>query len=355
MQSNEIVASPGQAGGKRKILLDGNSLVLEDFMLLRTGEVELGLSEDAWRRVEEGRRVVDDLLERKQVAYGINTGFGNFANVLIPPDKLSELQENLIRSHASGTGSPLTIEQTRGLMVLRINVLAKGYSGISRQTLEQLIEAFNKSCLSLVPEKGTVGASGDLAPLSHLALGLMGEGQMWDPSEMRWAPAVEVLHKNGLRPLTLQAKEGLALINGTQLITSLGKSDQTSVRNVLIFNATSTGAEALARAINVSLCADGIAALTLEALRGTPAAFREEIHAVLLLCNYHRARAGDSHVLSFRHVRTRDRFGLHETCGPFYCLILLPSKNPIGIVVRFRTATLCAAFLRYVRILSCCS
>lgn len=244
----------------RTVLLDGNSLTIEDFMALRTGEVVLGLTDDAWRRVEEGRKVVDDLLDRKQVAYGINTGFGNFANVLIPPEKLRELQENLIRSHSSGTGSPLTVEQTRGLLTLRINVLAKGYSGISRASLEQLIAAFNKSCLSKVPQKGTVGASGDLAPLSHLALGLMGEGEMWDVQEQKWAPAAEVLAKNGLRPLTLQAKEGLALINGTQLITSLC-------------------AEALSRSINISLCADGIAAMTLEALRGTPAAFREEIHA----------------------------------------------------------------------------
>jgi len=244
----------------KMVLLDGNSLTIDDFMALRTGDVVLGLTDDAWRRVEEGRKVVDDLLDRKQVAYGINTGFGNFANVLIPPEKLRELQENLIRSHSSGTGSPLTVEQTRGLLTLRINVLAKGYSGISRASLEQLIAAFNKSCLSKVPQKGTVGASGDLAPLSHLALGLMGEGEMWDVQEQKWAPAAEVLAKNGLRPLTLQAKEGLALINGTQLITSLC-------------------AEALSRSINISLCADGIAAMTLEALRGTPAAFREEIHA----------------------------------------------------------------------------
>lgn len=206
---------------KTLVLLDGCTLTLENFMALRSGEVELGLTEDAWRRVEEGRGVVDDLLDQRVVAYGINTGFGNFANVLIAPDKLSELQQNLIRSHASGTGSPLTVEQTRGLLTLRINVLAKGYSGISRASLEHLVAAFNRSCLSYVPEKGTVGASGDLAPLSHLALGMMGEGRMWDAAEERWAEAAEVLAKNGLSPLRLQAKEGLALINGTQLITSL--------------------------------------------------------------------------------------------------------------------------------------
>jgi len=296
---------------KDVVVLDGASLTLEDFMRLRTGEVRLALSEEAWQRVEAGRRVVDDLLERKQVAYGINTGFGNFANVLIPPVKLRELQENLIRSHAAGTGEPLTIERTRGLMVLRINVLAKGFSGISRTTLERLIEAFNKSCLSQVPEQGTVGASGDLAPLSHLALGLMGEGDMWDPLLKKWAPAAEVLNNYGLCPLELQPKEGLALINGTQLITSLG-------------------AEALARAINVSVCADGIAALTLEALRGTPVAFREEIHA---------ARPHDGQIRAARNLRAvllahpSTIHDSHRNCGQVqdsYSLRCIPQVHGIA-------------------------
>ncbi len=138
-----------------EILLDGNSLTEQQFMRLRSGSARLGLTDEAWQRVASGRRVIDGLLERGEIAYGINTGFGNFANVLIPANKLQELQENLIRSHAAGTGEPLSPEQTRGLLILRINVLAKGFSGISSTTLQQLIDAFNNSCLSLVPEKVT--------------------------------------------------------------------------------------------------------------------------------------------------------------------------------------------------------
>lgn len=243
------------------VLLDGQTLSVETLESLRRGTQKIGLTEEAWQRVEEARSVVEDILQRKEVVYGINTGFGNFADVVISPDKLQRLQENLIRSHAAGVGDPLNVEQTRALLVLRINCLAKGHSGISRKTLEQLIEAFNHSCLSFVPQKvchylpshkihnttkslketaslsigmillliliiihpqGTVGASGDLAPLAHLALGLMGEGKMWDEEEKTWGEASEILKKKSLSPLTLQAKEGLALINGTQLITSLG-------------------------------------------------------------------------------------------------------------------------------------
>ena len=146
------------------------------------------------------------------------------------------------------------------LLALRINVLAKGHSGISQETLDKLILAFNKDCLSVVPEKGTVGASGDLAQLSHLALGLMGEGLMWAP-DGSIGDASAILASVGLKPIKLGAKEGLAMINGTQLITSLG-------------------AEAVERAANVALCADVAVALSLEALKGTPQAYHASIHSV---------------------------------------------------------------------------
>lgn len=146
------------------------------------------------------------------------------------------------------------------LLALRINVLAKGYSGISLETLKQVIEVFNASCLPYVPEKGTVGASGDLAPLSHLALGLIGEGKMWSPKS-GWADAKYVLAAHGLKPIVLKPKEGLALINGTQMITSLG-------------------CEAVERASAIARQADIVAALTLEVLKGTTKAFDTDIHAV---------------------------------------------------------------------------
>ncbi|CAG2055541.1 unnamed protein product, partial [Timema podura] len=226
------------------------------------------------------------------VVYGITTGFGNFARTVIDSDKLEELQYNLIRSHAAGVGTPLSPEKTRMLLALRINVLAKGHSGISLNTLNTLIAAFNghvevnipASCLSMVPEQGSVGASGDLAPLAHLALGLLGEGEMWSPKtgwenankvlEARGLKALElsdmegiaptnllVLEAHGLKPLKLSAKEGIALINGTQLITSLG-------------------AEAVERAYIIALQADVVAALTLEVLKGTSRAFDSDVQLI---------------------------------------------------------------------------
>ena len=128
-----------------------------------------------WDRVAAGRQVVDNIVASGEVAYGINTGFGLFSNVIVKPDELVELQENLIRSHAAGVGTPLTVPQTRMLLALRMNTLTRGHSGVRPETLRQMVDAFNADCLSVVPSKGTVGASGDLAPLSHLALGLMGE------------------------------------------------------------------------------------------------------------------------------------------------------------------------------------
>ncbi|ETL33081.1 histidine ammonia-lyase [Phytophthora nicotianae CJ01A1] len=249
---------------KSELVLDGESLCAEDLVQLSKGDTSISLSKEAWKRVACGREVVDNILKDKtRVAYGINTGFGLFSNVIIGPEKLTELQENLIRSHSSGTGEPLTPAQTRMLLALRINVLAKGHSGIRVQTLEQLVDAFNADCLSVVPARGTVGASGDLAPLAHLALGMMGEGPMWDKVEGEFvvSEASKVLGKHGLKPVQLGAKEGLAMINGTQLITSVG-------------------AEAVVRAQNVANCADIAVALTLEVLCGTVNAFHPRIHAV---------------------------------------------------------------------------
>ncbi|KAG9345776.1 hypothetical protein JZ751_008921 [Albula glossodonta] len=226
------------------ISLDGNSLTTADLVCLGKGLTKIKLTPEAEQRVKRSREVIETIIKENKVVYGVNTGFGKFANTVIPKDKLKELQENLIRSHAAGVGSPLSPERTRMLLALRINVLAKGHSGVSMETLQAMIEAFNASCLSLVPEKGTVGASGDLAPLSHLTLGLMGEGQMWSPKS-GWG----------------NAKEGLALNNGTQLITSLG-------------------AEAVERAQAIARQADIVAALTLEVLKGTTKAFDSDIHAV---------------------------------------------------------------------------
>jgi len=240
-------------------VLDGETLSTSALEALGDGQ-QIALDAEAKRRVDASREIVDRIISTQEVVYGINTGFGLFSNVTISPDKLCELQDNLIRSHAAGCGEPLSRERSRRLLALRINVLAKGHSGIRSEVLEQMIAAFNADCIPIVPCKGTVGASGDLAPLSHIALGLMGEGDMWDPSG-GIAPASEVLSNAGLTPIRLGAKEGLAMINGTQLMASLG-------------------AEAVERASRVTRLADYIAALTLETLCGTSRAFDPLIHCV---------------------------------------------------------------------------
>uniref|UniRef100_A0A8D3D958 Histidine ammonia-lyase n=1 Tax=Scophthalmus maximus TaxID=52904 RepID=A0A8D3D958_SCOMX len=238
--------------------LDGCSLTSTDLVNLGRGLYKMKLTPEAEKRVVQARDLLDTIVKENKVVYGITTGFGKFARTVIPVSKLKELQENLVRSHSAGVGNPLSPERTRMLLALRINVLAKGYSGISLETLHAMIQAFNASCLSFVPEKGTVGASGDLAPLSHLALGLMGEGKMWSPKS-GWADAKYVLEAHGLKPISLRPKEGLALINGTQMITSLG-------------------AEAVERAQAIARQADIIAALTLEVQKGTTKAFDSDIH-----------------------------------------------------------------------------
>ncbi|XP_003967702.1 histidine ammonia-lyase [Takifugu rubripes] len=240
------------------ISLDGNSLSSTDLVNLGRGLYKIKLTAEAEIKVVQSRELLDTIVKENKVVYGITTGFGKFARTVIPVSKLKELQENLVRSHSAGVGNPLSPERTRMLLALRINVLAKGHSGISLETLQAMIQAFNASCLSFVPEKGTVGASGDLAPLSHLALGLMGEGKMWSPKS-GWADAKYVLEAHGLRPISLKPKEGLALINGTQMITSLG-------------------AEAVERAQAIARQADIVAALTLEVLKGTTKAFDSDIH-----------------------------------------------------------------------------
>ncbi|XP_064399955.1 histidine ammonia-lyase-like [Halichondria panicea] len=241
------------------IELDGNSLSIESLIKIGKGELRVKLSKEAIDAVNKARQHVDHIVKEHKVVYGVTTGFGKFARVVVEGDKLVELQESLIRSHAAGVGPPLRPEQTRRLLTLRINVLAKGFSGIRLETVEHLINALNASCLSYIPEKGTVGASGDLAPLSHLALGMMGEGYMWSPTT-GWGLAKDVLHAHNLQPFTLAPKEGLSLINGTQFITAIG-------------------AEAIFRAEQITRQADIIAALSLEVLQGTPRAFDAAIHA----------------------------------------------------------------------------
>ncbi|WP_243314682.1 histidine ammonia-lyase [Geothrix paludis] len=238
------------------IRLDGRSLTAPLLARIAAGE-GVSLDEGALALVAENRAVVDRIVAEGRTVYGINTGFGQFATVVIPPDQLQQLQLNLIRSHAAGVGEPLPVDQTRALMAARINCLLKAHSGIRPGPIRLLAECLNRGIVPVVPSQGSVGASGDLAPLAHMALLLVGEGLAW--SGDRHIPGGEALAKAGLKPVTLQAKEGLALINGTQLITSLGN----------------LATEKFTRLADL---ADEIAGLSLEALRGTRAAFDPRIH-----------------------------------------------------------------------------
>ena len=241
-----------------ELLLDGNSLTLEGLEASARGSGRVALSPEARAGVARARLVVDEAVAQGRVVYGITTGFGNFADVVIPGHKLRELQLNLVRSHAAGVGEPLGEAETRALMLLRANTLAKGFSGVRPETLELLVAMINARVHPVIPGQGSVGASGDLAPLAHLALALVGEGPC--AQRGRVVPAGEALREAGLAPVVLEAKEGLALINGTALITGLG-------------------ALAAVEAARLVRSADVTGAMTLDALKGTDVAFDPRIHA----------------------------------------------------------------------------
>src|SRR5687767_13500617 len=188
------------------ILLDGESFTLDDLVAVAYGDEQLSLSDIARDRVRAARVVVDRAADDETPAYGINTGFGNFAEVRIPADSLAELQVNLLRSHAAGVGEPLPVPVVRATMALRANVLAKGFSGIRLDTLERLVDLLNHRVHPVVPSRGSVGASGDLAPLAHLALILIGEGEAWHGGARQ--PGAAALAGAGLAPVVLAAKEG---------------------------------------------------------------------------------------------------------------------------------------------------
>jgi len=236
------------------IELDGATLTLDALDRIAHGDESVRLSSDAVTRVRAAREVVDRHAAGGAAVYGINTGFGALADVAIPADQLSALQLNLLRSHAAGVGEPLPVPVVRALLALRANVLAKGYSGIRVGTVEALIALLNARVHPRVPARGSVGASGDLAPLAHLALVLVGEGDTLDGRS-----GADALAQAGLRPVSLAPKEGLALINGTQASTALL-------------------ALAVLETTRLTRVADIAAALSTDALRGSFHPFEARIH-----------------------------------------------------------------------------
>lgn len=241
--------------------IDGYSLTIADVARASRGEERtFTLSEESLRRVEASRKLVDDWVARGEVIYGITTGFGEFANVTIPPHQIEELQQNLIRSHSAGVGEPLEPEVVRAMLLLRANALAKGFSGVRPVVIETLLKCLAADLLPVIPSRGSVGSSGDLAPLAHLTLALMGEGEttVADGEGRKKLPAHEALKNAGIAPLVLEAKEGLALINGTQMMSAIG-------------------CIALDRAQRIAELADIAASMSFEALRATDKAFDARI------------------------------------------------------------------------------
>src|SRR5436305_3279882 len=200
--------------------LSGKPLSLEQIADVAYGREAVEIAGSARSRILASRRIIDDIIARDTVVYGVNTGFGKLADVRIPHEEIGALQLNLVRSHACGIGQPLSEPEVRAMMLLRANVLASGLSGIRGEVIELLCEMLNRGVHPVVPAKGSVGASGDLAPLAHLALSVIGEGEAFFEGER--ISSGEALAHAHLKPLQLEAKEGLALLNGTQAMHSVG-------------------------------------------------------------------------------------------------------------------------------------
>ena len=285
----------------KKIIIDGNSLTLDDLVNVARYNFPVEINKEALENVKVSRQIVDDIVEAEQISYGITTGFGKFSDVAISKEECRQLQKNLIMSHSCGVGNPLSEEIVRAMMLLRANALSKGYSGIRCETLDVLISMLNKGVHPIVPEKGSLGSSGDLAPLSHMVLTMLGLGEaIYKGVKMESKDAME---KAGIKPLEyLGAKEGLALINGTQCMTAVGA--------ITIYDAMN-----LMKTADISLC------LTMEALNGITCAMDERVNLVRphkgqfnTAKNVLKIVDGSEMVSEQGQLRTQDAYSLR--CSP---------------------------------------
>ena len=270
--------------------INGNDLTLEAVREVATQRRAVLLSPDAREAVDRARAVVDEIVASNKVAYAITTGVGKLSDVRIAGDQIRELQLNLVRSHAVGVGEPLSVPETRAMMLLRANSLAKGHSGVRGVIIDTLCEMLNRGVTPVVPSQGSVGASGDLAPLAHLALSLIGEGECCDDRESR-VPSSEALKRAQIKPIVLEAKETISLINGTQAMLAVGTL-------------------ALLAAETLVDSADVIGGLSCDALKGTDAAFDERIHKARPHNGQMKTAANLRHMLEGSQIRES-----HRACG----------------------------------------
>ena len=282
------------------IKLSGQDLTIDKVIDIARNNEKVKLTESAQKKVKKARNMVNELVEEDDVVYGITTGFGKFSDKRISPREVLKLQENLIKSHATGTGDPLPREVVRGMMLLRINNLARGHSGIKNQTLDLLVDMLNNDIIPWVPEQGSVGASGDLVPLAHMVLVMMGKGRAYYENEL--INGNKALEYAGLNPVQLDSKEGLALINGTQMMGALG--------SLSVFDS-----------INLTLHSDLALALSLEGLNGILDAYDEDIHKLrphkgqtIVAQNIRKITEGSKLAVYNHNERVQDAYTLR--CAP---------------------------------------
>lgn len=282
------------------VILDGESLTLQEIVRVARFYEPVNISDSALVKIKKSREIVDKIVHEGKVAYGITTGFGKFSDVNISETDSKMLQRNLIISHACGAGEKLKTDEVRAIMLLRLNALSKGFSGISIETLNTLLTMLNKRIHPLIPKKGSLGSSGDLAPLSHMVLPMIGEGEA-EYNGIVYS-GKEAMKTAGVNTVELTSKEGLALINGTQVMTAVG-------------------ALCLYDSINIIKTADVCAALTLEALRGIRNAFDERIHLIRphkgqieTARNINKLIAGSTYVTNQGELRVQDAYSLR--CVP---------------------------------------
>lgn len=285
--------------------LDGQPLSLAEIEAVALDGCRVEIAAAARERMAAARALIEEILAAGQTVYGVNTGFGKLADVRVPPDKLAQLQTNLVRSHAGGVGNPLAEDEARAMLLLRANVLTKGFSGNRPELVDLLAAMLNVGVTPVIPEKGSVGASGDLAPLAHLALVVIGEGEAFYKGERLAGGAA--MERAGLKPVALAAKEGLALLNGTQAMTAVG-------------------ALGVARAQRLVRQADVAGAMSLEALMGTPAAFDERIHRARPHKGQIAAAAHLLRLLDGSEIRESHRTG-DTRVQDAYCLRCMPQVH----------------------------